>query len=132
VRADAIKVQQQMYKVMIDELEEQARAHAERSQELDGQLAAAQRELGDKDGLIAAVEHEAGAARSQLVETEATLERKNVDVAQLTGQLQVCILELKALSEKSREAQHKQRHVFDGAKALGAARALSLQGSGFE
>ncbi|KAJ1632505.1 hypothetical protein T492DRAFT_988233 [Pavlovales sp. CCMP2436] len=106
---NAISVQQEEYKTMISELEEHVRS-------LESELVGARRALGSKDGVIAAVEHEAGAARSQLMQTEAVLERKQEDILQLTSQLQVCILELKALSEKSREAQSRQRNVFELAR----------------
>jgi chromosome segregation ATPase len=102
-------VQQEEYKTMIGELEEHVRA-------LEAELQGARRAISSKEGIIDAVEHEAGAARSQLMQTESVLERKNEDVVQLTSQLQVCILELKALSEKSREAQSRQRNVFETAR----------------
>lgn len=100
---------------MIEELEAAVRA-------LEGRLARALRDLGSKEGVIAAVEHEAGAARSQLLEAEAVVERKNGDIAQLTSQLQLCILELKTLSEKSREVHSRQRTAFDGSGGAGGAR----------
>lgn len=111
---------------MIEELENHARL-------LGGGLAEARAELGAKDGLIAAVEHEADAARSQLLQAEGALERRSGDVAQLTSQLQLCILELKTLSEKSREVHGKQRAVFDGARNGAGGRAQRLlQHSGVE
>ncbi|KAG8467761.1 hypothetical protein KFE25_006813 [Diacronema lutheri] len=112
---NAIRVQQEEYKAMIEELEAAVRA-------LEGRLARALRDLGSKEGVIAAVEHEAGAARSQLLEAEAVVERKNGDIAQLTSQLQLCILELKTLSEKSREVHSRQRTAFDGSGGAGGAR----------
>lgn len=121
-RADAIRVQQEEYKAMIEELEGHVRL-------LESRLVLTQSELGSKEGMIAAVEHEAGAARSQLLETEAVLARKNGDVVQLTSQLQLCILELKTLSEKSREAHGKQRTAFDGVRSGLGSRAPSFQHS---
>lgn len=124
-RADAIAVQQREFKLRIAELERDSAATIsgleERLRSLQGELAEARASIGAKEGEIVACERAADTARSQLSEAEAVLERRESDVKQLTSQLQVCILELKHLSEKSREAHSHQRHVLGGAYDAAAA-----------
>lgn len=82
--------------------------------DLRTRLATAEDRLEAKEDQLLKSQHDAGAVRSQLDRAEAVIAERDEDVTQLTSQLQVCILQLKSLSEASRAAHSHQRRAFDG------------------